>query len=366
MPPDRTVSRPIKVLVVDDAVAVRRLLTMIIQDDPELELVGIAADGRIALSKMELLKPDIVTLDILMPEMDGLTVLAEMKKRGLTIPTLVFSTITNHGAKETIEALALGATDYITKPTQYDNPADAVEAVKRELVPRIKAIVRGDRTGPPNASTSAGSIQVDKGASAGRVDILAIGSSTGGPNALASVLSGLPRSFKVPVVIAQHMPPVYTTYLAQRLDSLCPLSVREAVDGEVLEAGVVYIAPGDHHLKVQRSGSGTTATLTQGPPVNHCRPSVDVLFTSVAEVYGKNSLAVVLTGMGHDGRDGCGLLRQQGGQVFVQDQATSVVWGMPGAVHDAGYADQVWPLDDIASAVVRATSLGAGFRRATT
>jgi two-component system chemotaxis response regulator CheB len=373
MPPDSSsASPPIRVLVVDDAVAVRRLLTMIIQDDPDLELVGIAADGRIALNKIELLKPDIVTLDILMPEMDGLTVLAEMNKRGLTVPTLVFSTVTHHGAKETIEALALGATDYITKPTQYDNPADALEAVRRDMVPRIKAIVRGERIAPSGGAGGASTngttpaIAVDKAASAGRVDILAIGSSTGGPNALAAVLSGLPKSFKVPVVIAQHMPPVYTTYLAQRLDTLSPLTVREAVDGEVLEAGSVYIAPGDHHLTVQRSATGSSATLTQGPPVNHCRPSVDVLFTSVAEVYGKNSLAVVLTGMGHDGRDGCGLIRRQGGQVFVQDQASSVVWGMPGAVHDAGYADQVVALDDIAGAVVRATALAGGFRRATT
>ena len=161
MPPDSTsASPPIRVLVVDDAVAVRRLLTMIIQDEPDLELVGIAADGRIALNKIELLKPDIVTLDILMPEMDGLTVLAEMKKRGLTVPTLVFSTVTHHGAKETIEALALGATDYITKPTQYDNPADALEAVRREMVPRIKAIVRGERIAP---SGGAGGASVRRG-----------------------------------------------------------------------------------------------------------------------------------------------------------------------------------------------------------
>lgn len=361
MPPD-SAHRPIKVLVVDDAVAVRRLLTMIIQEDPELELVGIAADGRIALNKIELLKPDIVSLDILMPEMDGLTVLAEMRTRGLTIPVLVFSTVTHHGAKETIEALALGAADYITKPTQYDNPADALDAVRRELVPRIKAIVRGERPSPPDTRA----VIPDKTGPAGRVDILAIGSSTGGPNALAAVLSGLPKSFRVPVVIAQHMPPVYTTYLAQRLDALCPLTVREAVDGEVLEAGNVYLAPGDHHLIVKRAPTGSTAKLTQGPPVNHCRPSVDVLFKSVAEVYGKNSLAVVLTGMGHDGRDGSGVLRMQGAQVFVQDQESSVVWGMPGSVHDAGYADQVLPLDDVAGAVVRAASLGAGFRRATT
>ena len=221
MPPDRTDVPPIKVLVVDDAVAVRRLLTSIIQEDPELELVGIAADGRIALNKIELLKPDIVTLDILMPEMDGLAVLAEMRARGLTVPTLVFSTITRHGAKETIEALALGATDYITKPTQYDNPADALDAVRRELVPRIKAIVRGAAA---SGTTGAAPIPVEKSTPSGRVDILAIGSSTGGPNALAAVLSGLPRSFRVPVVIAQHMPPVYTTYLAQRLDTLTPLS----------------------------------------------------------------------------------------------------------------------------------------------
>ena len=225
-----------------------------------------------------------------------------MKRRGLKSHVVVFSTLTQHGAKETIEAIAFGADDDVTKPTQYDNPADAVEAERAELIPRIKAIVRSGSSPAvvPADGVAGGEVpaKVLK-----RVDLVGIGSSTGGPIALATVLSGLPKSLRVPVVIAQHMPPVYTTYLAQRLDTQ-RLDTQRL--GEPLENGTVFVAPGDHHLTLWRTSSNATVALEQTPPVNHCRPSVDVLFQSAAAVFGGNVLGVVLTGMGHDGRDGAG------------------------------------------------------------
>ncbi|MCX6519633.1 MAG: chemotaxis response regulator protein-glutamate methylesterase [Actinobacteria bacterium] len=374
----QTTNGPIRVLVVDDAVAVRRLMTMLFQSEPELELAGIAQDGLVALEKIGLLKPDIISLDLAMPNMDGLTMLREMRERGIDVPVIMFSTLTHHGAKETIEGLALGAADYVTKPTHYDNPMDALEAVRAELVPRIKAIVRAAQRSPESASAPAAAKGATAGSTSsagsagsaassvqrsGKVEAIVIGSSTGGPNALAEVISRLPGNLRVPVLIAQHMPPVYTTYLAQRLDSLSALTVREAVDGEPLQSGTVYIAPGDHHLTLRPTAAGATVALTQSAPVNHCRPSVDVLFSSAAAIWGKQCLAIVLTGMGHDGRDGAVELHGLGAQVLVQDEATSVVWGMPGAVHDAGVADEVLPIDKIAAAAVRLTAVGSGFRR---
>lgn len=369
----KSAGAPIRVLVVDDAVAVRRLMTMLFQSEPDLELAGIAQDGLVALEKIGLLKPDIISLDLAMPNMDGLTMLREMRERGIDVPLIMFSTLTHHGAKETIEGLALGAADYVTKPTHYDNPMDALEAVRADLVPRIKAIVRAAQRVPdavPAAGTRgattahAGSAPTAAaGHRSGKVEAIVIGSSTGGPNALAEVISRLPGNLRVPVLVAQHMPPVYTTYLAQRLDSLSSLTVREAVDGEPVLAGTVYIAPGDHHLTLRPTAAGATVALTQGAPVNHCRPSVDVLFRSAAAAYGKQCLAIVLTGMGHDGRDGAVELHQLGAQILIQDEATSVVWGMPGAVHETGVADEVLPVDKIAAAAVRLTAVGSGFRR---
>ncbi len=371
-------TRPIRVLVVDDAVAVRRLMTMLLQSEPGFELAGIAQDGALALEKIELTRPDIISLDLAMPNMDGLAMLRELRSRGLTVPVIMFSTLTHHGAKETIEGLALGAADYITKPTRYDNPIDALEAVRAEFVPKVRAILgaaieslpaRGDASDRTDAARRVGSSTSRPDGAAGtaaprsRVDAVVIGSSTGGPNALAEVIARLPANLRVPVLVAQHMPPVYTTYLAQRLDSLSELSVREAVDGESVLPGHVYVAPGDHHLTVRASAADVVVALTQTAPVNHCRPSVDVLFESAADVWGRHTLAVVLTGMGHDGRDGSARLRSAGGQVVVQDEATSVVWGMPGSVHAAGLADEVLPVDRIAGAVLRITALGAGFRR---
>jgi two-component system chemotaxis response regulator CheB len=365
----------IRVLIADDAVVVRRLLTTVIDDDPELEVCGVAANGVIALAKIEQLKPDIVTLDVEMPEMDGIATLAALRKTNRTLPVIMFSTLTERGASATLEALALGANDYVTKPANVGSVSAAMDSVRRELIPRIKSFVRkpaptsssaidaarrarlaGSPT--PATATSSGATSappartVNAAPPSGKIDIVAIGSSTGGPVALSTVLSALPASLRVPVVVTQHMPPVFTRLLAQRLDAAMPIRVREAVDGDLLEPGLVLIAPGDFHLTLRRMANGVQVSLNQDAPVNYCRPAVDVMFESVAAAYRGDVLGVILTGMGHDGRDGCATLKERGAQIIAQDEATSVVWGMPGAVAQAGLADAVLPLDQIGSKIV--------------
>jgi two-component system, chemotaxis family, protein-glutamate methylesterase/glutaminase len=350
---------PIRVLVVDDAVVVRKLLTTVIDEDPELEVVGIAANGVIALSKIEALKPDIITLDVEMPEMDGIATLREIRKRDRSLPVIMFSTLTERGATATLEALALGASDYVTKPANVGSVTAAMEAVRQELIPKIKAFCRRGAPQPPPPPLT---MKVESAPPTGRCNLVAIGSSTGGPNALTTVLAQLPAGFDKPIVIAQHMPAVFTRYLAQRLDAGSKIRVREAVHGDMLEPGLALVAPGDHHMTVRRTAGGTAVVLDQSPPVNFCRPAVDVLFKSAAEVFGGDVLAVVLTGMGHDGRDGCAALKQRGATVIAQDQATSVVWGMPGAVHQSGLADATLPLDDVGHAITQRASGGARTR----
>lgn len=341
-------SSPIRVLVVDDSVVVRRLVSTIIDADPELEVAGIAQDGKVALERIRQLEPDIVTLDVEMPVLDGLGVLAELRTSHPDLPVVMFSTLTNRGADATLSALALGASDYVTKPANVGSVTAAMERVRDELVPKLKALCR------PAVPLTFPKLdrEVRAGTPGERCDLVAIGASTGGPNALADVLGALPATLPVPIVVVQHMPAVFTSLLAQRLDAKCAISVHEGEDGTRLEPGHAYIAPGDHHMTVERRLAGVLQLRTnQDPPENYCRPAVDVLFRSVARVVGGNAVAVVLTGMGHDGRDGCVLLREAGAHVVAQDRSTSVVWGMPGAVASAGLADDVLPLHAIGPAV---------------
>ena len=242
-----------------------------------------------------------------------------------------------------MDALSLGASDYVCKPANVGSVAAAMERVRAELVPRIKSLCRPVEklAFPPMART------VVKGVPTGNVAVVAIGASTGGPKALAAVLGSLPGDLAVPVVITQHMPPVFTGFLAERLDGSSPLTVREAVSGDLLEPGHTYIAPGDHHLVLRRAARGLVAEVNQAPAENWCRPSVDVMFRSLAEVVGGDVLAVMLTGMGHDGREGTALLKERGAHVIAQDRDTSVVWGMPGAITTAGLVDEVVHLDAI-------------------
>ncbi len=348
----------IRVLVVDDAVVVRRMVSDALASDPELEVVGTAANGRLALARLPELRPDVITLDVEMPELDGLETLRTLRKSYPRLPVIMFSTLTERGAAATLDALALGANDYVTKPSNVGSATLAQQRIRDELIPKIKSWCR--RPASP-AGASAPAIlnrPARPAASVARAEILAVGVSTGGPNALAELLGGLPADFPIPVVIVQHMPPVFTRLLAERLDARSPLAVREAAGGEELAAGGVWLAPGDYHLEVTRRQGRLYSRLHQEPPENSCRPAVDVLFRSVAAVHGPGALAVIMTGMGQDGLRGCEAIRQAGGRVFAQDEATSVVWGMPGAVVRANLAEQILPLGELAAAIVQVAGRG--------
>jgi len=349
-----------RVLIVDDSVVIRRLLTEALSNDPVIEVVGAAANGRIALQKITQLNPDLITLDVEMPEMDGLAMLAELRKTHPRLPVIMFSTLTQRGAIATLDALALGASDYVTKPMNTGGLAAAITSVRNELLPKVKALCGIDDSPltPPLGSSVAASTAKRRPASttAQRIDVVAIGVSTGGPNALTSIFRELPADLPVPILIVQHMPPVFTRYLAERLNQISPLPVCEAKDGQPLHAPGAWLAPGGHHMTVVRGAHGPAVQLNQGPPENSCRPAVDVLFRGVAETYGAASLAVVLTGMGQDGLRGCEAIAAAGGRVLAQDKSSSVIWGMPGAVANSGLADAVLPLSEIAGEIVRLVS----------
>jgi two-component system chemotaxis response regulator CheB len=325
------------------------VLSELLRSDPEIEVAGTACSGSLALSMIPRLQPDLVTLDLEMPGMDGLETLAGIRKLSPTLPVIMFSTFTERGAAVTLEALARGATDYVTKPSQAGGTEGARQRVRDELIPKIKSLCR---TQVPFARP----LPVATAAQARArfpIDIVAIGTSTGGPNALAELIPQFPATFPVPIVIVQHMPPMFTRQLAERLNALTPLLVHEAQEGKKLAPGQVWLAPGDYHMTVARRGSDVVLTMNQRSPEQACRPSVDVLFRSVAETFGAHALAVVLTGMGADGTRGAQAIREAGGEVIVQDEATSVIWGMPGSVVAAGQADRIYPLRFIASEVVR-------------
>ncbi|MGB8480587.1 MAG: chemotaxis response regulator protein-glutamate methylesterase [Acidobacteriaceae bacterium] len=355
----------IRVLVVDDSVVIRRMVSDVLSGEPDIEVAGAAADGRIALQKIEQVNPDILTLDVEMPVMDGLETLKELRKTHRRLPVIMFSTMTERGASATIDALALGAVDYVTKPANVGSAAAALEKIRTELIPKIRAHV-------PQAATSASrpysmaAPQTPRLPSTlaairpvtSRVEVVAIGTSTGGPNALADLIPLLPQNFPVPVVIVQHMPPIFTKFLADRLSAKSQIPVMEAANRQELLPGHAYIAPGDFHMMVERSKDGVRIRTQQEQPENSCRPAVDVLFRSVADVYRGDALVVIMTGMGQDGLRGCGRIREAGGQVLAQDEATSVVWGMPGYVANAGLADVVLPLGLMAGEIVRRVAVG--------
>jgi two-component system, chemotaxis family, protein-glutamate methylesterase/glutaminase len=376
-------ARVISVLVVDDSVVVRRLVTDALADDPGIRVIATAPNGRVALQKIENLKPDLVTLDVEMPVLDGLATLRELRRSNPRLPVIMFSALTAAGATATLDALSAGASDYVTKPANVGSVSESIRGVREQLIPRIYALCErrgaaaaarpgrpptaptrpagpepGARGGPgarpsaPPAGAASPGVRrgpkpVTRGPRAERVDVIAIGCSTGGPDALSRMVRGLPGNLPVPVLVVQHMPPVFTRMFAERLDRTSQLTVVEAAAGMTLHAGNVYIAPGDFHLEIQRSGTAVTTLLSSGPPENFCRPAVDVLFRSVNKVYGNATLGVVLTGMGHDGRRGAEALVASGAEIVVPDEATSVVWGMPGAVATAGLATAVLPLDEI-------------------
>ena len=346
---------PIRVMVVDDSVVVRKIVTDVLSADPGIEVVGTAVNGKLALAKIDGLRPDLVTMDIEMPEMNGIEAVRAIRAGRNRVPIVMFSTLTERGASATLDALSAGANDYVTKPANVGSVAQSMESVREQLIPKIKALTGRPVTGLPRPTAAPVAVRPPAPRTTPHKvpAVLVIGSSTGGPEALARVLPTLPATLPVPVLLTQHMPPVFTRQFAQRLDRLCPLRVVEAVDGSPLLPGTVHLAPGDFHLTVRGTGRGATTVLSQGPPENFCRPAVDPLFRSAVTAYDGAVLAVVLTGMGADGRAGCSAVRDAGGTVVVQDQATSVVWGMPGAVASAGLADEVLPLDRVAESITR-------------
>jgi two-component system chemotaxis response regulator CheB len=354
---------PIRILIVDDSVVIRRLLSDTLSGDPALEVVATASDGRIALAKISLLKTDLITLDIEMPVMDGLETLVEIRKLYPKLPVIMFSTLTERGAAATLDALAAGASDYATKPSNTGSPAVAIERIRTELIRKIKALCGIAPLKLPPLPGFRPAVKVRLRSDA-RIEIVAIGTSTGGPNALTALLPQLPADFPVPIVIVQHMPPLFTRLLAERLNALARLEVQEGKAGQKLQRGQVWIAPGDHHMTVIRKGTEFVLGINHDAQENSCRPAVDVLFRSVAQTYGANVLAVVLTGMGADGTRGSADIREAGGGVIVQDEASSVVWGMPGNVVAASLADHIYPLGGIASEVVRRVSMRRAFATA--
>ena len=346
--------RRVRVLVVDDAVAIRATVSDTLSEDPDIEVVGTAPNGRIALAKLERLTPDVVILDVEMPELDGLQTLLEIRRTHPALPVIMFSTYTERGAAATLDALSLGATDYVTKPS-VTSTEGGMSAVRAELLRKVKGVAAKVLTPPPGPEgafpTAAHVTSGHRGQ--GNPWLVAVGASTGGPNALTTILGALPADFPAPVVVVQHMPPLFTRLLARRLDAACALKVREAVDGAAVAPGDVWVARGDWHMEVERRDAGVHIRTHRQPPQHSCRPAVDVLLRSAAESYGRYALAVVLTGMGRDGLRGCEEIRARGGEVFVQDEASSVVWSMPGCIAAAGLAGRVIPVEDIANELVR-------------
>jgi two-component system chemotaxis response regulator CheB len=320
---------------------------------------------------MQSLRPDLVLLDVEMPVMDGVVTLRKMRERSFKMPVIMCSSLTQRGAKVTIEALANGASDYVAKPTGQAGREAAMKALIADLIPKIKALTSQQQPVPPPSVFSGGpamprpSVLLPMAPPpkaqpvTGVPTVLTIGVSTGGPAALDILLPLLPASFPLPVMIVQHMPELFTKLFAERLNGRCPLNVREAAEGDPVRVGTIYIAKGNWHMEVlaaARHGMPATLHLTQGPMENHCRPAVDVLFRTAAAIWGSGVLGVVMTGMGSDGMLGSRVIREQGGTILAQDQASSAVWGMPGAVTNAGLAHKVLPLTALGPEILRLAS----------
>lgn len=348
----------IRVLLVDDSVVIRRVLGDILAAEKDIEIAGTASSGKLAIQKMSQVNPDVVILDVEMPDLNGLEALKILRRDYPKIPVVMFSTLTERGASTTLDALSAGAADYVCKPSNTGSLDEAKNRIRQELVPKIQALGSRSTKYAPAFNQAVKRMEshfssTSKYSPASRVDIVAIGISTGGPNAMATLLADIPGDLPVPIVVVQHMPPLFTKMLAERLNAVSALKVFEAAEKMELQPGCVYLAPGDYHMLVRREGLVVTTYTNQEQPENSCRPAVDVLFRSVLNVYGGNVLGVIMTGMGKDGFLGCQLFKEAGATVLAQDQASSVVWGMPGYVAEAGLADAVVPLDLLALEITR-------------
>ena len=351
----------IRVLTVDDSALMRQLLATLLSNDPDIEVVGSAPDPFIAREKLKALNPDVMTLDVEMPKMDGLTFLEKLM-RGRPMPVVMVSSLTEVGCETTLRALELGAVDFITKPKI--DLREGMEEVAQDLITKIKAAAQAKIKAAPAAATqgegsASGSKSVSSGASGASSSamikttdtIIAIGSSTGGTEAVREVLVGLPPNTP-PILITQHMPERFTKTWADRLNSMCRIAVKEAEDGDSVLPGHALVAPGGYHMTLVRSGARYTVQINQDPPVNRHRPSVDVMFDSIAQYAGANSLGVILTGMGGDGAKGLLAMKRAGASTIAQDEASCVVFGMPKEAIKLGCVDSVLPLADIAAAVL--------------
>lgn len=351
-PPDA-----IRVLIVDDSAVIRGALGRIVDAEPDMLVVTTATNGRMALDALKHARVDVVLLDIEMPEMDGLAALPQILAAHPSTRVIMASSLTQRGAEVTLQALSLGAADFIAKPAAKAGSA-TLAAISAEIASKVRAVGRAARgRGAVRTSETAPQKQVrtELLASRGVVAvprIVGIASSTGGPNALAAVLGALPQTFSLPILITQHMPAVFTTLLAQRLERDTGRKCIEAEDGNDIRANVTYIAPGGFHMIVQTHEGVPYVRLTQTEPENFCRPSADPMFRSIAAIYGASAIGVVLTGMGVDGVQGCQDVKAHGGRLLVQDEATSVVWGMPGAIVSAGLDPVVAPVSEIGSTIL--------------
>lgn len=372
----------VRVLIVDDSAVMRKIIASALQKEPSIEIAGFASNGLEAIEAIQTCSPDVMTLDIEMPEMDGLTALREIRKVNKYLPIIMFSSLTHKGAQAAVMALTAGASDYVGKPANTSSGIDnAFKVLETELIPKIIGLAKRVKsrkaregqladtqgmTPPKGAITANRSLastkpistlesKVSKATSAvlaKPAEAVCIGVSTGGPEALMQVFSAFNAPISVPIFIVQHMPADFTALLAARLSSIGVMTVKEAQEGEIAEPGVAYIAPGGFHMTLSRPGTKTIIHLNTEPPENSCRPAVDVLFRSAAQLYGSGLLAVMLTGMGYDGLKGTKIIKENGGQVIAQDEATSVIWGMPGAVVQAGLADVVLPIDKMTDEII--------------
>lgn len=346
---------PIRVLVVDDSAFMRKAISMMLEEDGEIEVVGTARDGIEAIEKTKELNPDLMTLDIEMPRMDGITAL-KVIMRDNPLPVLMVSSMTVEGARATVDALAAGAVDFVSKQLSYVSMD--ITKIREELVSKIKAI--SHRKTKIKAPPPSNKITPSKKSSAlghSNAQLVVLGISTGGPFSLQKVIPSLSEDFPLPIAIVQHMPPLFTKSLAERLDSISRLEVCEAQDGMELSNGKVFIAPGGLHLKFNRDNGKVLLVTTKSPNDSLHRPSVDVMFKSAFDVFGGKILAVIMTGMGKDGLDGAKLIKSAGGKILAQSEETCVVYGMPKAIVDANIADAVVPLEEIASVISSAVSI---------
>ncbi len=342
-------SKPLKVLIVDDAVVFRRGLTDLLADVPYVEVVGVAANGKIALMKIPSLKPDALILDVEMPEMDGIATLKALRDQYPNIKVIMLSIHTTRGANKTLEALSLGAIDFVEKPSGSGDYQTRFKKIRDDLLPKLRLLTLQRPISHPRRKSI--SFRPLKPVQHRDCDIIAIASSTGGPNALARILPEIVCNVNVGILIVQHMPPLFTKQLALSLDKKTEYTVHEAVIGDTVSPNSIFIAPGNYHMAVRNLGVEKKITLHQGPLENGCRPSANVLFRSVAEVYGRQALGIVLTGMGKDGLEGVQAMKERGATIIAQDKDSSVAWGMPRSVIEAELADFVLSLDEIPKTV---------------